>query len=199
MRKSIFIIISTIFGMVLAQDAPTIASVDYLRVKPGKDAAFEKAVATHVSKWHGQGQWSQFGFKVTNGPRAGMYVIGTSGHYWKDYSERVTTKSHDKDWDNIINSFVIKSEGGSFWTYKPELSYKDQLLPMVQITYYYYKPGALENMMAIMKKYKSANEKADYEKSYGIYTKASGGLDQVWIFVGRMNDLSGLVPIQFYS
>jgi len=58
MRKSIFIIISTIFGMVLAQDAPTIASGDYLRVKPGKDAAFEKAVATHVSKWHGQGQWS---------------------------------------------------------------------------------------------------------------------------------------------
>ncbi len=162
MRKTIFFIICTFFGMVLAQETPTIANASYLKVKPGKDAAFEKAVVTHVSKWHGQGQWYQFGFKVINGPRAGLYFIGTNGHYWKDFSERVTTKSHDKNWDNIINSFVIESEGNSFWNYKPDLSYKDQLLPMIEVTFYYYKPGALEKMLAIMKKYKTANEEADY-------------------------------------
>ena len=65
----------------MAQDSPVVNSGAYSKVYRGKEAAFEKAVSAHVSKWHGEGQWNQFGSKVMSGPRSGQYFIGTTNHY----------------------------------------------------------------------------------------------------------------------
>ena len=98
--------------------------------------AFEKAVTTHVSKWHGVGQWNQFGARVMSGPRTGQYFIGTTNHYWKDYDNRVTTDDHNKDWARINKTYVEESSGMMFFVKNLDASYNDRRSTMWTLTYY---------------------------------------------------------------
>ena len=178
----------------MAQDSPIVNSAAYSKVYKGKEAAFEKAVSSHVSEWHGEGQWNQFGSRVTTGPRAGQYMIGTAGHYWKDYDNRVTTDSHDKDWSRITNTFVEESSGMNYFVKNLDASYNDRRSSMATLTYYYCKPGGMGKMIEIMKKGKSANEDAKYERSVAVYILRGSGRDNVLAVVNRMDGMADMGP-----
>ena len=192
-------ITSTVLALIfcsalMAQDSPIVNSAAYSKVYKGKEAAFEKAVSSHVSEWHGEGQWNQFGSRVMTGPRAGQYFIGTTGHYWKDYDNRVTTDAHNEDWARINNRFVEEISGQNYFVKNRDASYNDRRAPMWRIRYYYCKPDGVGDMVGILKKIRSANEDAKYERSYGIYHLIASGRNHVLADVTRMDGMADMGP-----
>ena len=170
------IILTLIVSTVLvAQDLPIVNSAAYSKVYKGKEAAFEKAVSAHVSKWHGVDQWNQFGSRVMTGPRAGQYFIGTTNHYWKDYADRKTTKAHDDEWENLVNKHVEDQGGMTFFEKQLDASYNDRSAPMWEAVAYYTKPGKRGTMLEILKKGANANRRVRYDGSTGVYSQISGG------------------------
>ena len=189
------IILTLIVSTVLvAQDSPIVNSAAYSKVYKGKEAAFEKAVSAHVSKWHGVDQWNQFGSRVMTGPRAGQYFIGTTNHYWKDYDNRVTTDAHNKDWARINDRFVEESSGQNFFVKNLDASYNDRRSPMWRLTYYYCKPGKGGAMIEILKKGQAASKDANYERSNGVFGLFASGRDNVLVIVNRMDGMVDMGP-----
>jgi len=176
-----------------AQDQPIVNSGGYSKVYQGKEAAFVKDVSSHVSEWHGEGQWNQFGSLVLSGPRSGQYFIGTTNHYWKEYDDRVTTDAHDKDWGRILKRYVEESSGMLYYVKVPEASYNDRRSPMFLLTYLYCKPGDVGKKLDLIGKIKEAAENTDYERSWGIYN-VRGGKGSVLVTVGRMDGMVDMGP-----
>ena len=176
----------------MAQDSPVVNSGAYSKVYRGKEAAFEKAVSAHVSKWHGEGQWNQFGSKVMSGPRSGQYFIGTTNHYWKDYDERKSNDSHNKDWERIFNTYVEENSGMLYYVKVPNASYNDRSSPMFELTYYNLSPAARGKKLDLIEKIKEAAEKTKYERSWGVY-QVRGGTRGLAI-VGRMDGMVDMGP-----
>ena len=156
------------------------------------DDFFEKAVSAHVSKWHGEGQWNQFGSKVMSGPRSGQYFIGTTNHYWKDYDERKTSDSHDKDWERIINTYVEENSGMRYYVKVPDASYNDRRSPMFLLTYYNLSPAAVGKKLDLIRKAKEAAEKTKYERSWGVYQVR--GANRVLAIAFRMDGMVDMGP-----
>ena len=178
MKLKTKIIMLLFFGVIWAQENPTIMRGGYDKVLKGKDKVFQKNVSSHVKKWHGEGQWNQFGWKVETGPRTGQYFIGTFGHYWKDFDDRVTTKEHDSDWDRITNAYIDHDNeygGSTFWSLLPDISYNSKSSTKIAVTFYYCESNAYQAMLGILGKLKQANEKAKVDVSYNVYQKETGG------------------------
>ena len=72
MKRITMTVFFSMIGILLAQGTPTIMRCSYIKVTNGKEAAFEKAVTSHVSRWHGIGQWNQYGWVVETGARTGQ-------------------------------------------------------------------------------------------------------------------------------
>ena len=192
-KKTTTTILCLLFGSILmAQDSPVVNSGAYSKVYKGKDAAFEKAVSAHVSKWHGEGQWNQFGSKVMSGPRSGQYFIGTTNHYWKDYDERKTSDSHDKDWERIFNTYVEENSGMRYYVKVPDASYNDRRSPMFLLTYYNLSPAAVGKKLDLIRKAKEAAEKTKYERSWGVYQVR--GANRVLAIAFRMDGMVDMDP-----
>jgi|TARA_Y100000310_G_scaffold260321_1_gene269201 hypothetical protein len=178
----------------MAQDLPVVNTGGYTKVFRGKEEAFEKAVSSHIAKWHGVGQWNQYGARVLTGPKAGQYMIGTTGHYWKDFDERKATEAHNNDWGRILNNYVEGGTGVEYLVKEPDASYNDRRSAMAVITYYYCKPGRRSDMIDIMKKAVVADKAADHEDSYGVYRLVASGRNDVFAIVGRMDGMADLGP-----
>ncbi len=182
------------FSCVIAQDSPVVNSASYSKVYAGKEQAFEKAVTAHVSKWHGVGQWNQFGARVMSGPRTGEYFIGTTGHFWKDYDNRVTSDDHDKDWARINKTYVEESSGMIFFVKNLDASYNDRRSPMWTTTYFYCKPSGVSKMINILKKIRSANEASNYDRSFGTYVRRASGRGHILALLNRMDGMVDMGP-----
>ena len=81
MTKRILVISLFLYATIFAQENPIVASGGYSKIYKGKEVSFEKAVSSHVGKWHGADQWPTFAAIVMSGPRSGQYFMGTSNHY----------------------------------------------------------------------------------------------------------------------
>ena len=199
MKRFIFAWVYILVGIAWAQESPSIMRGGYTKIHQGKESAYEKAVASHVSKWHGLGQWNQFAWRVETGPRTGQYFVGTFGHYWKDFDDRVTTKEHDKDWERILSNFVDddnEGDGSMFMKYSEKLSYGSRSgSPKLAVTYYYCRPNAIWAMMEIIGKVKTANEQSEFKDSYNVFTKEAGGPNDVLIIVDLLNGFAGMAPV----
>ncbi len=180
-------------AMIIAQDSPIINSAGYSKIIKGKEASFERAVASHVERFHGEGEWPNFVTKVISGPRTGQYFLGTSNHYWKDYADRVTTKAHNDNWADIISRHVEDQSGMIFFRKDLKASYNDRGSAMSEITWYYTKPGQRGKMLGLMRKNAEANKKANSDNSYAVYLVVSGGKqDGILAVVNRMDSMADM-------
>jgi hypothetical protein len=177
----------------VAQETPIVNSGGYSKIIKGKEASFEKAVASHVAKWHGPDQWSTFAAIVMSGPRSGEYFMGTTNHYWKDYADRVMTKAHNDNWENLVYKHVEDQSGMMFLTKDSKASYNDRSAPMSEITWYYAKPGKRGKMVELLRKGAEAANKADYDGNYGVYRVVSGGKQNgILAIVTRMDSMADM-------
>ena len=193
MKRFITILLISLITIAFAQENPVAASGGYSKVYVGKEAAYEKAVASHVAKWHGPDQWSQFGAKVMTGPRTGQYFTGSTGHYWQDYADRKTTKAHNDNWASITKKYVEDGSGMMFFEKILDASYNDRSAPMSEGTWYYTKPGGRGTMLNILRKAVEANKKSNYDASYAVYVIISGGdQDGLLGLITRMDSMADM-------
>ena len=183
------------FTVLFSQSDPVAASGGYSKIYKGKEAAFEKVVAGHVKKWHGPDQWPTFAAVVMNGSRMGQYFMGTTGHYWKDYAERETSKAHNVEWRNIVQKYVEEQSGMMMFEKKLDASYNDRSTPMWEGTIYYTKPGKRGKMLEIMREGAKANRRLRHKGSTGVYNVISGGeQDGMLVVINRMESMADLAP-----
>ena len=193
MRRFITILLISLITIAFAQENPVAASGGYSKVYVGKEAAYEKAVANHIAKWHGPDQWYQFGARVMSGPRSGQYFTGTTGHYWQDYADRKTTKAHNDNWASITKKYVEDGSGMMFFEKILDASYNDRSAPMWEVTTYYTKPGARSTMLSVLRKAVEANKKSNYDASYAVYVIISGGdQDGLLGLITRMDSMADM-------
>ena len=195
-KRFIGIIISLITcTMLVAQADAVAATAGYSKVYKGKEASFRKAVTKHVAKWHGPDQWPTFAARVMNGPRAGQYFMGSSGHYWKDYADRKASKAHNDEWRKVIQMYVEDQSGMMFFEKQLDASYNDRSTPMWQGTIYYTKPGKRGKMLEILREGSKANRRLRHKGSSGVYNVISGGeQDGMLVIVNRMDSMADLAP-----
>jgi len=176
-----------------AQDDPVVGNFSYLKIKSGKAASFEKSVTSHVKKYHGADQWRTWGAKIVSGKRSGQYLVGSGGHYWKDYADRKTTKAHDDQWEAIINNHVEETSGSMYYAKDLEASYNDRSAPMWRTQIFYTKNGKRGEMTSLLRKSAKVREKTGSEVSRGVYYNITGGEQNGMVFITtRMDDLSDM-------
>jgi len=193
MKRFITILLISLITIAFAQENPVAARGRYTKVIKGKEALFEKAYANHVAKFH-LAPWATFAAKVMSGPRTGQYFTATTGHYWKDFAERVVTKAHidDRDRKNFIK-YIEERSGTMFFEKILDASYNDRSAPISEATWYYTKPGGAGTMLGILRKAVEANKKSNYDSSYGVYAIVSGGdQDGIIVLVRRMDSLADM-------
>ena len=191
MKRFITIILISLITITFAQENPVAARGRYTKVTKGKEALYEKAYAKHVANFHVQ-PWATFAAKVMSGPRTGQYYTGTTGHYWKDYAERVVTKAHRDDRKNFVK-YIEGGSGAMYFEKILDASYNDRSAPMWEVTTYYTKPGARSTMLSVLRKAVEANKKSNYDGSYGVYAVVSGGdQDGLLVLVARMDSMADM-------
>ena len=83
-----------------------------------------------------------------------------------------------------------------FMKYNEKLSYGSVSgSSKLAVTYYYCRTNAIRDMMEIIGKAKTATEKANFEDSYNVYTKESGGPNEVIIIVDLMDGYADMPPV----
>ena len=195
MTKRILMIYISLFicATLFAQNDPIVASGGYSKIYKGKEASFEKAVASHVAKWHGPDQWRTFAAKVMSGPRTGQYFMGTANHYWKDYADRKSIKPHNDEWKKIVDKHVEEQGGMTFYEKRLDASYNDRSSPMWETVSYYTKPGKRGTMLEILRKGAAANRRLRFSESTGVYSQISGGeQDGILLVINRMDSMADM-------
>mgnify|MGYP001171740172 FL=1 len=193
MLKKIFCSFALLTFVLFAQDDPTVGNLTYMKIAAGKTASFEKAVGAHVKKYHGKDQWATWGGKVVNGKRGGQYIVGSSGHFWKDYADRKSSKVRDDQWAAIIRNHVVETSGSSFYIKDLEASYNDKSSPMWKTQIFYTKPGKRGEMLSMLRKSAKVREKTNSDESRGVYYNVSGAdQDGLVYIVSRMDDLTDM-------
>jgi len=177
----------------VAQADPIVASGGYSKIYKGKEASFEKAVSSHVAKWHSAEQWPTFAAIVMSGPRSGQYLMGTTNHYWKDYADRKSIKAHNDEWKKIVDKHVEEQSGMAFFEKRLEASYNDRSAPMWEAVSYYTKPGKRGKMLEILRKGAVASRKVRFKGSTGVYSQISGGdQDGILVVISRMDSMADM-------
>jgi hypothetical protein len=195
MNKRILGIFIPLFicATIFAQDDPIVASGGYSKIYKGKEASFEKAVSSHVAEWHGPEQWPTFAARVMSGSRTGQYFMGTSNHYWKDYADRKSIKSHNDEWKKIVDRHVEEQGGMAFFEKRLDASYNDRSAPMWEAVYYYTKPGKRGTMLEILRKGADASRRVRFKGSTGVYSQISGGdQDGILMVISRMDSMADM-------
>ena len=85
------------------------------------------------------------------------------------------------------------SSGMMFFEKILDASYNDRSAPMWEGTMYYTKPGGRGTMLNILRKAVEANNKSNYDSSYGVYIIISGGdQDGLLGLITRMDSMADM-------
>ena len=104
---------------------PAYAMVEhvYISVKPGAQAAFEKAVKAHNANHHKGAHGAQL-WNISTGKGAGTYVWSMGPCTWTDLDSRPSDDAHDTDWANNVGQHVSNVHGVEYW--RRSKSYSNQ-------------------------------------------------------------------------
>ena len=191
--KKLFSLLLVAPLFVIAQEK-TVINISRVFPKADKIQQFEKAVASHVQKYH-KGDWGWRVSTIETGPDMGGYNIVEGPNSWQAIDGRNDiSKEHQSDWDMNVQPLLTDRGSNSYATYRPELStvkltdYADK----VSIQHLYHKPGygyshQMENLIRSMK---NAWEAAG--QSVAVYENTVSG-EPGWLIVTRYK--SGLKEI----
>jgi hypothetical protein len=153
-----------------------------IKVKPGMAPQFEEG----LKKFH---QWEKqqsvpFTFQVwsiISGPRTQQYVIGTSGHDWKDFDALTKLGPATQEQIQADMGTYVESVEISFWEYREDLSghpltTSQPPMAFVSITTYFLKPGGGTGATDAIKAALAAIQKSHWPgKPSRWYSLVNGG------------------------
>lgn len=191
--KKLFSLLLVTPLFVIAQDK-TVINVNRVFPKADKIQQFEKALASHVQKYH-KGDWAWRISTIETGPDQGGYNIVEGPNSWETIDGRNDiSKEHQSDWDMNVQPLLTDRSSNSYATYRAELStvkltdYADK----ISVQHIFHKPGfgyshQMENLIKSMKKaWESAGQ------SVAVYENTVSG-EPGWLIVTRYK--SGLKEI----
>ncbi|MCX6204637.1 MAG: hypothetical protein NTZ19_00100 [Bacteroidetes bacterium] len=155
--------------------------------KSGKALAFEKALASHVAKYH-QSVWKWRVFSIETGPDQGGYQINEGPTTWDEFDHRGDLgPAHMQDWELNIGPLLQDYSKVLYAVYKEDLStiavanYTDK----IAITHLTYNPGYSGETEELIKQLKPNWEST--QRSTAVYEVASSG-EPGYIIVTRYKD-----------
>ena len=182
-----------------AQKNPDIAEISIWKVKPGATAAFEAGRARHMA-FHAQQKdsWSWLTWEVLNGDRAGQYLTGSFGHYWKDFDGREAFDKLDSaDADkNLMPSAEVLTTG--YWALMTDssrpLAGASGPGAYAQLTHYFVNPADTTRFEDALKEIKTLLDKSDWPMHGSWYRLVSGGEGPHYVISTRRDNFAAFAP-----
>ncbi|WP_221442707.1 MULTISPECIES: hypothetical protein [Aequorivita] len=141
---------------------------------PTQVTQFEKGIAAHNKKFHGEGPYAGRVYWISNGPYTGSYVWVMGPFPWSALDNRPAQKDgHDTDWNNNVAPYMTADSGSqSYWRGRNELSRfpKDFTIKNMEVDYWDIKRGKYEDAMKLVKKVYDVYSEKSPNDTYGIYT-----------------------------
>lgn len=141
---------------------------------PAQITQFEKGLAEHNKKFHGEGPYGVRVYWVANGPNTGSYHWSMGPFPWSSLDSRPEQKDgHDKDWNTNVAPYTTTGSGAqSYWRSHPELSRfpKDFTIKNMAVDYWDIKRGKYEEAIKLVEKINKVYAEKSPNDIYGIYT-----------------------------
>jgi hypothetical protein len=126
--------------------------------KQEKIAEFEKALTTHVQKYH-TGDWKWRVWYIESGPDAGGYMFTEGPNSWEQLDTRNNLGAeHQADWEKNVAPLTIDRGSASYAEFQADLStvqltdYSDKIVMNHMIA----KPGKINAVTDLIKKLKGS-------------------------------------------
>jgi len=153
-----------------------------LTPNPAQISQFEKGMAAHNKKFHGEGPYGTRVYWISNGPQIGSYAWVMGPLPWSAMDGRPTAENgHDADWDANVMPYVMPyvmpgSGAQTYMKFNPEISRfsKDFAIKNMLIDYYDVKRGKMKDVMQLVEKIGKVYADKLPDETYGIYTKEFG-------------------------
>lgn len=145
-----------------------------LSPNPTQVNQFEKGIAAHNKKFHGDGPYGVRVYWIVNGPNTGSYAWVMGPFPWSANDNRPTTEDgHDTDWNSNIMPYVTAGSGTqSYWKFNSEISHfaKDFTIKNMLTDNYDVKRGKMKDAMKLIEKINKVYTEKLPNETYGIYT-----------------------------
>lgn len=149
-----------------------------LTPNPTQIAQFEKGLAAHNKKFHGDGPYGARIYWVSSGPNTGSYHWSMGPLPWSALDGRPGEKEgHDTDWDTNVLAYVTPGSGAtSYWKHEADLSRfsQDFTIKNMLVDYYDITRGKGEEAMALVEKIGKVYAEKLPDETYGIYSNQLG-------------------------
>lgn len=184
------------------QKTPDVAEVSIWKLKAGATpAVFEAGRKKHM-EFHAA-QKDAFGWmtwEIVNGDRAGSYLTGTFGHYWKDFDGR-------EAFDALDGADVARTTGAQaevdttgYWIYMSEVSREPAgatgPAAFAQLTHYMVNPADVPRFEDALKEIKPILDTASWPVHSSWYRLASGGEGPHYVLSTRRDNWAAFAPVE---
>lgn len=141
---------------------------------PAQITQFEKGLAAHNKKFHGEGPYGARVYWISNGPNTGSYHWSMGPFPWSSLDNRPTQKEgHDADWNNNVAQYMTADSGSqNYWRLHNELSRfpKDFTIKNMKVDYWDIKRGKYEDAIKLVEKVNKVYAEKNPDEIWGIYT-----------------------------
>lgn len=145
-----------------------------LTPNPTQLSQFEKGLAAHNKKFHGDGPYGARVYWISNGPNTGSYTWVMGPFPWSALDNRPAQKDgHDADWDANVTPYLAAGSGEtSYWRAQTDVSRfpKDFTIKNMTVNTWDIKRGKNEDVMKLVKKVQDVYAEKSPNEIYGIYT-----------------------------
>lgn len=152
-----------------------VLSVTRVFPKADKVLEFEKAVATHVQKYH-KGDWKWRIYEIQSGPDAGGYLCSEGPTSWDAFDGRGNLGTeHNNDWNRNVAVYTIDRGGEAYAVFVDSLStvklndYANKII----INHVFPKPGMVGGVIDLEKRLKKVW--MDGDESVAVYQAVNSG------------------------
>ncbi|MCT4622007.1 MAG: hypothetical protein N4A46_00190, partial [Schleiferiaceae bacterium] len=144
------------------EEKPIVVETIQITVKPGANAAFEKAVKAHNEKYHPENtphySWLE---AIVTGPNTGVYVWLMGPGSYADLDTRPAGE-HDDEWNKNVMKHVESVSMIEYWSYMKKMSYRPENYESGKLDNIWFvdvKRGEFYRFKGVMEKVRAVQEK----------------------------------------
>lgn len=155
--------------------------------KVDKSQEFEKALISHIQKYH-TGDWKWNVWEIQSGPDYGGFMITEGPLSWEQFDKRGNLgDAHTTDWAKNVASLITERTSSTYSVYNEAMSsvaltdYADKIL----INHYFANPGLVDGVTAMFTKFKKVWTQSN--ESVAVYNSVGSGAPEL-ITVNRLKN-----------
>jgi hypothetical protein len=188
MRTIMLLLLLSVAGFCFSQ-TPVLFEVSTVRPAALKVNDFEKAIKTHVAKFHSKKDPMNV-FEILSGTQAGNFFYVQPHTSWKELDvPRADLIQHDMDYDATVQPKIEWNGSVDYYRYVDSLSHPlDGNFTKYVFNFYYPKPGKLDELVAEIRRGVLVNNKNNSPANYQTYIKQLAGINPLVVIVTAFKD-----------